>query len=108
MSNVKSVSEGSFDEQVLKSDRPVMVDFWAPWCGPCKALGPIVDTIAADNSNKLDVVKLNVDENQSLAVKYGVRGIPTIIVFNKGAEVKRVVGLQNKGQLQALVDSVAK
>ena len=108
MSNVKSVTESTFENEVLLAKKPVLVDFWAPWCGPCKTLGPIIDTVAAENTDKVDVVKINVDENKGLAVKYGVRGIPTVALFNKGAEVKRVVGLQNKNQLQTLIDSAEK
>ena len=106
MSNVKSVSEKTFDGDVLKAGKPVMVDFWAPWCGPCKAMGPEFDSVAAANTDKVEFVKVNVDENKQIAMKYGIRSIPTIAVFNQGAEVKRVVGLQNKTQLQKLIDEL--
>lgn len=106
MSNVKVVNADGFDNEVLKAGNPVMVDFWAPWCGPCKMLGPIVDTLAEENKEKLDVAKLNVDDNQSIAAKYGVRGIPTLIFFKNGQEVKRIVGAQGKPQLQKVIDEI--
>jgi thioredoxin 1 len=106
MSSVKAVNADGFDNEVLKASKPVMVDFWAPWCGPCKMLGPIVDTLADENKEKLDVAKLNVDDNQSIAVKYGVRGIPTLIFFKNGQEVKRIVGAQGKPQLQKVIDEI--
>jgi thioredoxin 1 len=107
MANVKAVGTENFDEEVLKSSLPVMVDFWAPWCGPCKMLGPTVETLAEENNAKLEVVKVNVDENQNLAVKYGIRGIPTLLFFKNGDEVNRVVGAQGKAQLQKIIDEVA-
>ena len=106
MSNVKAVNADGFDNEVLKASNPIMVDFWAPWCGPCKMLGPIVDTLAEENKEKLDVAKVNVDENQSIAAKYGVRGIPTLIFFKNGQEVKRIVGAQGKPQLQKVIDEI--
>ncbi|MBP1762393.1 MAG: thioredoxin [Firmicutes bacterium] len=106
MSNVKAVNADGFDNEVLKASNPIMVDFWAPWCGPCKMLGPIVDTLAEENKEKLDVAKVNVDENQSIAAKYGVRGIPTLIFFKDGQEVKRIVGAQGKPQLQKVIDEI--
>lgn len=106
MSNTKSVGEKDFDSEVLKAGRPVMVDFWAPWCGPCKAMGPEFDSVAAANQDRVGFVKINVDENQQLAMKYGIRSIPTVALFNNGAEVKRVIGLQNKNQLQKLIDAL--
>lgn len=107
MANVKAVGTDNFDEEVLKSSLPVMVDFWAPWCGPCKMLGPTVEILAEENNTKLGVVKVNVDENQNLAAQYGIRGIPTLLFFKNGAEVNRVVGAQGKAQLQKIIDEVA-
>lgn len=106
MANVKSINSDNFDSEVLQAGKPVLVDFWAPWCGPCKMLGPIVETLADENAGKIEVGKLNVDENQSLAVQFGVRGIPTLIFFKAGKEVKRIVGAQNKNQLQKVIDEV--
>jgi thioredoxin 1 len=106
MANLKNFGQDNFDNEVLKSDLPVMIDFWAPWCGPCKMVGPIVETLAEENAGKMNIGKLNVDENQALAVQYGVRGIPTLLFFKGGQEVKRIVGAQNKNQLQKAIDEV--
>lgn len=107
MSSVTAITENSWEEFVANSSVPVMVDFWATWCGPCQTLGPIVDTLAGENTGKIAVGKVNVDENKGLAVKYGVRGIPTLLFFKGGAEVKRIVGVQSKGQLQQVIDEIA-
>lgn len=106
MADVKDIGVDNFATEVLQAEKPVLVDFWAPWCGPCKMLGPIVETLAEENADKIIVGKLNVDENQSLAGQFGVRGIPTLIFFKAGQEVKRVVGAQSKGQLQKTIDEV--
>ncbi|MEM9469585.1 MAG: thioredoxin, partial [Pseudomonadota bacterium] len=79
-----NVSDNDFDKEVLEADMPVMVDFWAEWCGPCKALSPIVDEVANENAGKVKVVKINIDENPDAPMKYGVRGIPTLMVFKDG------------------------
>ncbi len=104
--SVKNVTGDNFQQEVLQEKLPVLVDFWAPWCGPCKMVGPIVETLAAENEGKLAVAKVNVDENKSLAVQYGIRGIPTLVFFKEGAEVKRIVGAQNKSQLQSAIDQI--
>ncbi len=104
--SVKNVTGDNFQQEVLQEKLPVLVDFWAPWCGPCKMVGPIVETLAAENEGKLAVAKVNVDENKSLAVQYGIRGIPTLVFFKEGVEVKRIVGAQNKSQLQSAIDQV--
>jgi thioredoxin 1 len=106
MAEVKALTENNFEQEVIKSELPVLVDFWAPWCGPCKMLGPIVDSLATDNSGKLNVGKVNVDDNKPLAVKYGIRGVPTLIFFKGGQEVKRIVGAQNKNQLQTVINEM--
>ncbi len=106
MADVKVFNIDNWTQEVLQSDMPVLVDFWAPWCGPCKMVGPVVESLAADNEGKIKVGKVNVDENQSLAAQFGIRGIPTLTIFKDGAEVKRIVGAQNKAQLQKAVDEL--
>jgi thioredoxin 1 len=92
MSALAEVSQGDFETEVLQSTQPVLVDFWAPWCGPCKMLGPIVEKVAAANSGKAKFVKLNTDDNPTLAGKYQVSGIPCLILFKDGQPVDRIVG----------------
>ncbi|MDD2619045.1 MAG: thioredoxin [Syntrophomonadaceae bacterium] len=106
MADVKELNNENWSQEVLKSDIPVLVDFWAPWCGPCKMVGPVVESLAAENIGKIKVGKVNVDENQNLAAQFGIRGIPTLTFFKDGAEVKRVVGAQSKSQLQQVVDGL--
>jgi thioredoxin 1 len=106
VTNVINIGADNFDSEVLQAAKPVLVDFWAPWCGPCKMLGPIVDALADEYADRISVGKLNVDENQALAGQFGVRGIPTLIFFKAGQEVKRVVGAQSKAQLQKVIDEV--
>ena len=102
---VKSVTDTSFDDDVLKSNLPVLVDFWAEWCGPCKMIGPIVEEIAKEYQGRLSVAKLNVDENAAVPAKHGIRGIPTLILFKNGAVVSQKVGAAAKSQLTAWIDS---
>ncbi len=99
MSATKETSDASFDTDVLQSSKPVLVDFWAPWCGPCKAVAPILEEIAAANADKIDVVKLNTDENPQIAGKYGITGIPTLNVYVNGEVVKSIVGALPKPKL---------
>jgi thioredoxin 1 len=97
----KEVTDASFQSDVLDHDKPIMVDFWAEWCGPCRAVSPILDKIAEENSDKLDIVKLNVDDNPETAMKYGITSIPAMYVFQKGEIVKRVIGAKPKPALEA-------
>ena len=98
MSKVVEVSDSSFEEEVLKADTPVLVDFWAPWCGPCKTIAPVVDELAGEYDGKLKVVKVNVDENKEAAMKYGVRGIPNLILFKDGENVAQIICQKRSGQ----------
>lgn len=100
MSAARSVTDASFDTEVLKSSKPVLVDFWAEWCGPCRAVGPVLDQILAENGEKLDVVKLNVDENPQTAMAYKITSIPAMIVFQNGEAVKTIVGAKPKPALE--------
>ena len=101
--NVAAFTDANFDRDVLQSSLPVLVDFWATWCAPCKAIAPLIDTIADEYVGKIKVGKVNVDENQATPGKYGVRGIPTIILFKDGAILEQVVGAVPKSQLDALI-----
>jgi thioredoxin 1 len=105
MSDTQDISADDFDQQVLQAEGPVLVDFWAPWCAHCRALAPVVDELAAQYSGKLKVVKVNTDDYQDLAARFGIRGIPTLIIFKGGEPVDRIVGVQPKA---ALVDKLDK
>ena len=96
MSKLQQVNESNFNEAVLNSDRPVVVDFWAEWCGPCKVLGPVLEELSGEVADKASIVKLNVDESRELAQRYGIRGIPTMIFFKNGEVVSTLVGNQPK------------
>jgi thioredoxin 1 len=98
------VSDQSFDADVLKSDGPVVVDFWAEWCGPCKMIGPALEEIAAAMGSKVKIVKINIDENPQTPSKYGVRGIPTLMMFKGGQVAATKVGAAPKGQLQSWIE----
>lgn len=102
-----NISDADFEAEVLKSDGPVMVDFWAEWCGPCKALSPIVDEVAGELADKIKIVKINIDENPNTPTQYGVRGIPTLMVFKGGELVDTKVGGMSKSQLTDWLGSVA-
>ena len=101
MSSIITLSDGAFDETINGSDTPVLVDFWAEWCGPCKMIAPILGEIADEQAGKLQVAKLNVDDNPDTARKYEVMSIPTLMVFNNGSLEKRLVGARSKSQLLA-------
>ena len=100
----REVTDNSFDQEVLQSDKPVLVDFWAPWCGPCRMLAPTVEAIAEQYWESASVVKLNVDHNPSTAAAYGIRGIPTLILFSRGKEVERVVGATSKESIGRMIE----
>ena len=102
---IKHISDASFDDDVLKSGTPVLVDYWAEWCGPCKMVAPILDEIAGEYEGKLKIVKVNVDDNPGTAQKYGVRGIPTLSLFKGGSVEATKVGALSKSQLTAFLDS---
>lgn len=99
MSNPVKVTDGNFNREVIKADKTVVVDFWAEWCGPCKMIAPIVKSIASEYSDEVKVAKLNVDENQSTAARYGVQSIPTMIVFEDGKVKDKIIGYTPKGRL---------
>lgn len=98
-------TDATFESDVLKSDKPVLVDFWAEWCGPCRMMGPTVDQVATDYSGKVKVGKLDVDSNQQTAAKYGIRGIPTLLLFKEGKVVDQKVGAIGKPEFQKMLDT---
>jgi len=101
---VSEVSDESWEKDVMQSDRPVLVDFWAEWCGPCRALGPTVEAVAEKYSTTARVVKLNVDNNSIISQQYGIKGIPTLILFKAGKEEERVVGATSKEVISKMID----
>jgi thioredoxin 1 len=105
MSNALEVNEDNFDAEVLQASEPVLVDFWAPWCGPCRLIAPMIDEIAEENAGSVKVVKINIDDSPGLATKHNVSSIPTLIVFNNGAAVNQWVGAQPKQVLQEELDA---
>ena len=104
--NVKEITSLNFNDEVLNSDTPVLVDFWAEWCGPCRAIGPVVDEIANDYDGKVSVGKLNVDNENQLAMEYGVRSIPALLIFNNGTVVNQIVGAVPKNRITDILDTV--
>lgn len=103
--NIKTVTDTSFDQDVIHSTKPVLVDFWAPWCGPCRALTPILEEVAALHGNEVTFVKINIDENPQAPSKFGVMSIPTLILFKNGQVEAVKMGLLSKSQLSAFVES---
>jgi thioredoxin 1 len=103
--NILNVTDATFEEQVLKSELPVLVDYWAEWCGPCKMIAPILEDIAKDYEGKLTIAKLNIDQNTEAPPKYGIRGIPTLMIFKGGNVEATKVGALSKSQLTAFIDS---
>jgi thioredoxin 1 len=95
-----NVTEATFDEEVLKSEKPVIVDFWAEWCGPCHAVAPVLDKIVEERSEELSLVKVNIDEEQGLAMRYGIQSIPTIVLFKDGEPAAAAIGAQPKSMLE--------
>lgn len=103
--HIQYVNDGDFEAEVLQSQLPVLVDYWADWCGPCKALSPVLDEVSKDYSDRLKIAKLNIDENQQTPAKYGIRGIPTLMLFKGGDLVATKVGLLSKSQLTSFIDT---
>ncbi len=101
---IKHVSDATFDGEVLQSPKPVLVDYWAEWCGPCKAIAPILDDVSKDYEGRLQVAKMNVDENREVPAKFGIRGIPTLMIFKNGQLAATKVGALTKAQLAAFID----
>jgi len=104
-SDIRHVTDDTFDPEVLKSDTPVLVDYWAEWCGPCKSIAPILDEVAREYEGRLKIAKINVDQNQQVPAKFGIRGIPTLMLFKNGNVEATRVGALSKSQLTAFLDS---
>lgn len=106
MAGFFNVDSGSFKETVLEAKVPYLVDFWAPWCGPCRAIAPVVEELAKEYAGQVGFAKVNVDENPKVATEYGIRSIPTLLLFKDGKPMKQVVGLTHKAELKKSIDSV--
>ncbi|UDG83118.1 thioredoxin TrxA [Candidatus Vallotia lariciata] len=102
---IKHITDTSFEQDVLKADKPILLDFWAEWCGPCKVIAPLLDEVAREYSDRLQVGKINVDQNPETPAKFSVRGIPTLILFKNGVVAQTKVGALSKAQITALIDS---
>jgi thioredoxin 1 len=101
---IKHISDATFESDVLRADKPVLVDYWAEWCGPCKMIAPILDEVAGTYGDKLQIAKMNVDENREIPAKFGIRGIPTLMLFKNGELAATKVGAMSKAQLTAFID----
>ncbi len=106
MGKTREVTDGNFDQEVIKSALPTLVDFWAPWCGPCRMVSPIVEELAGEYDGKVNFVKVNTDENPSTATRYGIRSIPTLLVFKGGSPVGQIIGFRPKSDIKRRLDSV--
>jgi thioredoxin 1 len=104
--NLIEVTDNSFENDVMKADKPVLVDFWAPWCGPCKAIGPVVEQLAESFGDQVKFTKCNVDDNPATPGKYGIQSIPTLIIFKDGEIADQVTGMTGKGQLEKMINGV--
>lgn len=104
MANVAEITDASFAQDVLQSDLPVLIDFWAPWCGPCKMIGPVIDELATEYAGKLKFVKMNVDDNPATPSQFGVRSIPNLMIFKAGAVADQIIGAVPKAQLIKSID----
>jgi len=104
---ISSLTQDNFEKEVLQSAKPVLVDFWAEWCGPCKMIAPLLDELADEYDGKVKIGKVNIDEQQALATKYGIRAIPTLLLINKGQVAEQMVGAKSKRDLKASLDRVA-
>jgi thioredoxin 1 len=104
MSKTADVTDGSFETEVLKSDRPVLVDFWAPWCGPCRMVAPVVEELSEEYGGKVKFLKLNTDDNVNTAATYGIRSIPTLLMFKGGQPIDQIIGFRPKGDLKRVID----
>ncbi|MGJ8514375.1 thioredoxin [Carnimonas bestiolae] len=107
MANNVDVTESNFEQEVVGSDKPVLLKFWAPWCGPCKMMAPVVEEVAEERADSLKVVSVNVDDAADIAAQQGVRGVPTVIIFKGGEKVASLVGAQSKAQLTQFIDQNA-